>query len=345
MSGTSLDGLDIACCGFSKREVWEYRIVAATTIQYEAEWLTVLKNAHLFSAEELLTQHARFGKFLGEHVAKFLQQQKFAADFVSSHGHTVFHQPSRGFSFQLGEGSSIAAACGLPVVCDFRNGDIALGGQGAPLVPVGDQILFSSYDFCLNLGGIANISLTKGGRRIAFDMCACNQVLNMLANTKGKEYDHNGELAARGKADEQLLDKLNDLSFYRSAPPKSLGREDVERDILPLINEREISTEDKLRTFCDHVAIQISRAIPENKNSQRLLVTGGGAMNDFLISRIRSALTCKVEIPDPMIVQFKEALIFAFLGVLRWRNETNCLASVTGARSDSSTGAVFFVPK
>jgi len=341
MSGTSLDGLDIACCTFSKKEKWEYRIERAETISYDQDWLQILQRAHELPAEELIDQHFKFGKFLGEQARTFIQRNKLNPGFISSHGHTVYHQPGKGFTFQLGAGAAIAAAAGIPVVSDFRSLDVALGGQGAPLVPVGDQLLFSDFDYCLNLGGIANISRMRNGNPHAFDICVCNQALNYLANKLGKEYDENGELASQGKIDSVLLNLLNEIPYYQLPPPKSLGREDVERDILPLLNESRISTENKLRTICEHIAIQVANAIPGNKKNERLLISGGGALNSFLVSCLRSELACELEVPETAIIQFKEALVFAFLGLLRWRNEINCLASVTGASRDSVSGSIY----
>jgi anhydro-N-acetylmuramic acid kinase len=284
-------------------------------------------------------EHAAYGQYLGTLVRSFLKRNNAKADFISSHGHTVFHQPGNHFTAQAGDGAALSAACGLPVVCDFRTADVALGGQGAPLVPIGDQLLFSEYEYCLNLGGIANISFSRGGKRIAYDICPVNMVLNHLASEKGKGYDKGGKMAEKGYFNVILLSKLNSAPYYQRTYPKSLGREEIEKYFFKILKREKASTEDKLHTFIEHVAIEIAAATRNRKG--KMLVTGGGAYNDYLISRIRAHSSLQVVIPSPKIIEFKEALIFAFLGVLRWRNEVNTLKSVTGARRDSSGGAIY----
>ncbi|MCX6292616.1 MAG: anhydro-N-acetylmuramic acid kinase [Bacteroidetes bacterium] len=353
MSGTSLDGVDLAFCHFIKEDAgWKFEIRNADTIHYQNEWREKLSTLHTRDAATFAGTNAAYGNFLGTLVKEFIEKNKITADFVSSHGHTIFHQPQNKFTSQIGDGAAISAACGLPVVCDFRSGDVALGGQGAPLVPIGDQLLFPEYDFCLNLGGIANISFQHSGERVAFDVSPCNIILNHLAMQKGKPFDENGMLARGGKVNEPLLNQLNNLPFYKKHFPKSLGREDVERDFLSLIDSSPASTEDKLRTFCEHVALQVSKAVNGNNrqstvgssqtaNNNRMLVTGGGTYNLFLVERMKDLCSAQMIIPEEKIIQYKEALIFAFLGVLRWRGEVNCLKSVTGASRDSVGGAVF----
>jgi anhydro-N-acetylmuramic acid kinase len=261
-------------------------------------------------------------------------------DFIASHGHTIFHQPGRKLTSQIGKGSAIAAETRLPVVCDFRSLDVALGGQGAPLVPVGDMLLFSSYTCCLNLGGFANISYDESGRRIAFDICPANIVLNHFASQLHKACDENGDLARQGSLHQPMLDTLNNLPFYRMKPPKSLGKEWVLSEIHPVLQQFDLPVEDKLRTFVEHIAVQIAFAI-RTDDSASMLVTGGGAFNSFLIERICEKTALRVMLPDLLTINFKEALIFAFLGVLRWREEINCLSSYTGADSDNIGGAVY----
>ncbi len=353
MSGTSLDGVDLAHCYFSKDDSgWKFEIRSAETISYSREWKEGLSTLNSRDALTIVKSHTEYGSFLGGLVKEFVVKNRINADFVSSHGHTIFHQPQNGFTFQLGDGAALSAACGLPVVCDFRSKDVALGGQGAPLVPIGDKLLFTEYEFCLNLGGIANISFDKEGERIAFDVSPCNIVLNSLAEQLDKEYDEGGKFAQQGKVNEALLRQLNAIDYYGShaAGPKSLGREDVDRDFFSNIHSPEISVEDKLRTFCEHVAVQISEVVNRQQsvvNSRQLavdkglLATGGGAFNKFLVSRIKELLKVEVIIPEKKIINFKEALIFAFLGVLRWRNEVNCLKSVTGASRDNCGGAIY----
>lgn len=338
MSGTSLDGVDLALCHFENNsEGWSFRISYAETIAYSDEWKKRLLSLPVSSAEIFVQTDAMLGKLFGEMVKNFCTKNKLNPDYISSHGHTIFHQPGAGFTSQIGNGAMIAATCGYPVVCDFRTLDVALGGQGAPLVPIGDQMLFSDYDYCLNLGGIANISSNESVKRVAFDICGCNQVLNSLANRVHKAYDAGGEMAAKGKIRKELLERLNSLPYYSQPFPKSLGREDMESDIFPMMDKPGIPLEDLLATFCEHIAIQISNYVKPGK----MLVSGGGAFNTFLIERLRHHSLAEIVVPDPMIINFKEALIFAFLGLLRWTNKANSLSSVTGARHNHSGGVIW----
>ena len=346
MSGTSLDGVDLACCHFTKDESgWKFEIRNSDTVEYPDQWLDKLSTLHEKDGMMLAQTHAAYGHFLGTLAKDFISRNQLKVDFVSSHGHTIFHQPQHKFTYQLGDGAALSAACGLPVVCDFRSKDVALGGQGAPLVPIGDEILFPAFDFCLNLGGIANISFRHLNERIAFDVAPCNMVLNSLSLQLGKKYDDEGKLAENGNVNEKLLSQLNDWPYYSKKFPKSLGREDIEKDFFIMINTQHLSVEDKLRTFCEHLAIQISIVTksycPLPTAQCQLLITGGGAFNKFLISRIEKQSSLKITIPDQKIIGFKEALIFAFLGVLRWRGEVNCLKSVTGASRDNCGGAIY----
>ena len=340
MSGTSMDGLDLACCSFTFENKWDYTIHHALTIEYPVEWQDRLRSAMQASGEDLALIHADYGRYIGLQVRDFLDKTNFKADFVASHGHTVFHQPSRHFTLQIGDGNAIAAATGLPVIFDFRSLDVALGGQGAPLVPVGDRLLFGKYDYCLNLGGIANISFEEGSRRVAFEICPANMMLNHLAGRMGLMYDPEGEMARSGRVVTDLLDALNGLSYYREEGAKTLGREWFAEHILPLLEQHsDRSAEDLLRTATEHVAMQITHSV-NDPAGRTMLVTGGGAMNRFLVSRIRKLTDLQLVVPDKQLVLFKEALVFAFLGVLRYRHEINCLASVTGASRDSCTGVM-----
>jgi anhydro-N-acetylmuramic acid kinase len=346
MSGTSLDGLDLVAAEFRKtNEKWHFHIEAAETIEYSNEWKTRLKNAPEFSGLELIQLHTEYGRFLGSETKRFFTENNFEPDLIASHGHTIFHQPEKGFTFQAGSGFEIATVTGITTVADFRSGDVALGGQGAPLVPVGDRLLFSEYEYCLNLGGFANISFEKNGKQIAFDICPVNIILNHFAEKQGFSFDKNGELGRKGKVNTELLNKLNQLDFYRAEPPKSLGREWVEQVFMPVLNDFEISDEDKLRTVYEHIAKQIAgrgEGKGTDKGGGKMLVTGGGAFNAFLIELISGKTPIELVIPANEIVNFKEALIFAFLGVLKVRGEINCLASVTGAKCDSSVGIMYF---
>jgi anhydro-N-acetylmuramic acid kinase len=343
MSGTSLDGLDIAYCSFEKNRSWTYTIIKAETLPYTSKWKAKLTASYKKKPGEISDINFEFGKFIGKEVVKFIKANKIFPDLISSHGHTVFHQPDQGITVQIGDGKTISYLCKLPVVCDFRSGDMALGGQGAPLVPIADKLLFSEYKYCLNLGGFANISFDDlKGKRIAFDICPVNMILNALANKLGKGFDKGGKIASKGKVDSVLLKKLNRLAFYRSTPPKSLGREWVEKKFFPILDGHRASVQDKARTVCEHIAVQIASIVntKESSRHKRILVTGGGAYNQFLIKRISSLSKPKVILPDDQTIQFKEAMAFAFLGVLRMRNEINILKSVTGAIQDSSGGTI-----
>lgn len=342
MSGTSLDGADMAFCKFDYDSYWTFKILKAETIPYTKEWNSKLKNLYVKSAIELASTNIEYGSYLGTIVKDFISRNHLSVDFIASHGHTIFHQPQNKLTLQIGDGNSIAAQTVLPVVYDFRSKDVSLGGQGAPLVPIGDKLLFNDYDYCINLGGIANISFDQNGKRIAFDICPANQVLNFLSNESGKPFDDKGQLASGGLIDASLLNTLNSLDFYSKPTPKSLGREWVEEVNHPILNQSKAKTEDKLRTFTEHIAIQITTII--NQKTGKILITGGGAHNDFLIERIQSLTKSQIIIPSPKLIDYKEAMIFAFLGTLRMRNEINCLSSVTGATRDSSSGIIIRLP-
>jgi anhydro-N-acetylmuramic acid kinase len=339
MSGTSLDGLDLAAVEFYYDDgKWDFQITAAETVKYDKNQENRLRNSTELSGEELIRFHADYGRFLGKEINRFIEKTGFVPELIASHGHTVFHQPEKHFTFQVGNGAEIAAETGITTIADFRTGDVALGGQGAPLVPVGDRLLFSEYESCLNLGGFANISFEKNGKRIAFDICPVNFILNDLARKLGKPYDENGELGRQGTIDNQLLEKLNRLDFYAQNPPKSLGKEWMDNHFFPDIKKSNLSVQDKLRTAYEHIAIQIAKATPA---TGKMLVTGGGAFNSLLIDRIKKHSKSEIVVPEKIIVDYKEALIFAFLGLLRFLGENNCLASVTGAKRDSSSGLIF----
>jgi anhydro-N-acetylmuramic acid kinase len=296
-------------------------------------------------AELVRTDHL-YGRYLGELVRDFIRDNDLQPSFVASHGHTIFHEPAQHLTLQIGHGAYLAAAAGTPVVCDFRTLDIALGGQGAPLVPIGDRLLFKDYDFCLNLGGIANISFETSQGRLAYDIGACNMLLNTLANQKGLEYDANGELARQGNLSPDLLSQLNRPAFFQAPYPKSLGKEWVDQHSLATLLAADLPVEDKLHTACRHIAYQIGQAVRQAAGAgdqQKLLLTGGGAHNQFLVELIRQELPPRVAavVPESQLINFKEALIFAFLGLLRWQQTPNCLQQVTGARHDNIGGAVY----
>jgi anhydro-N-acetylmuramic acid kinase len=339
MSGTSLDGLDLAAVEFYYDDgKWDFQIAAAETVQYDKKQENRLRNSTELSGEELIRFHANYGRFLGKEIKRFMNATGFKPKIIASHGHTVFHQPEKHFTFQVGNGADIAAETGITTIADFRTGDVALGGQGAPLVPVGDRLLFSAYDSCLNLGGFANISFEKSGERMAFDICPVNFILNYLAKKAGLPYDKNGELGKTGKTDSKLFHQLNQLPFYGQTPPKSLGKEWMDHKFFPLVENSPISIPDKLRTVYEHIGVQIGKTIPENGKA---LVTGGGAFNTFLIEQLTTHSSAEIIIPGKQIIDYKEALIFAFLGLLRFMGEVNCYATVTGAKRDSSSGMIY----
>lgn len=343
MSGTSLDGVDIASCEFENIDnKWSFRISVCSTIPYPAAWKLRLSGAQTLSGEALAMLNVDYGKYLGHLVFNFIQQHSLQPDIIASHGHTVFHRPEAGLTLQIGSGAEIAAKTRITVVCDFRPQDVALGGQGAPLVPIGDQLLFADFDACLNIGGFSNISFDENDTRKAFDICPANFVLNKLAQAEGHEFDENGNLSASGKIHQELLSALNAIEFYLQPPPKSLGREWMEKVFFPVLEKFDLPVRDQLRTVVEHIAMQISK---QTQNPGKLLVTGGGAKNSFLMERISAHSNQTIIIPDPKIVDFKEALVFAFLGLLRFLNLPNCLASVTGAAHDHSSGAVFYGSK
>ncbi|MCK0125315.1 anhydro-N-acetylmuramic acid kinase [Gelidibacter sp. F2691] len=342
MSGTSLDGIDVAHCTFEKTDAWKFEIKAAATYPYPTEWLSKLKNLVQLNLEELKTLDEHYTEFLGDVIQKFCTQYSIdRLDAVCSHGHTALHQPEKGLTYQIGNLPKLAKQLQERVVCDFRVEDVALGGQGAPLVPIGDHLLFGQYEFCLNLGGFANISTTINGVRIAYDICPVNIVLNHYVNTLGLNYDDGGKIAASGNVHQPLLEALNALDFYKSPYPKSLGLEWVKSEILPLIDRFQLIIKDTLRTVVEHVAIQISNEINQKANAA-VLTTGGGAFNTFLMERLTQYTKNTIVIPDTALVENKEALIFAFLGVLKLRNENNCLSSVTGAQKDHSSGKIYY---
>ena len=342
MSGTSLDGVDLSHIKFHlENNKWTFEILESETIGYSQSWINQLKSAVDYSETELKKLNQEYTKLLATIISTFIEKHKIEnLDAVCSHGHTILHQPQNGFTLQIGNLPEISSLTNQTVVCDFRVQDVELGGQGAPLVPIGDRILFSDYDYCINLGGFSNVSFEQNGKRIAFDISPVNTVLNFYANQLGLSYDDKGKISRTGKINTDLLNKLNALDYYKLKFPKSLGFEFVKGIILPLIESFEIPVEDKLCTFTEHLALQTALALP-NKNG-RMLATGGGAYNDFLIERIQSHLPeMKIIIPSPKILEFKEALIFALLGVLKLRGEINVLSSVTGAKMDHSSGIIY----
>ena len=339
MSGTSLDGVDICYIRFDYSNSYRFKILKAETIPYSDVWRMKLKNAYHSDKVSLAKLDVEYGEFLGNLIQEFIRNHSITTlDFIASHGHTIFHKPEEGYTLQIGNGQVLADIVNHTVINDFRTQDVKLGGQGAPLVPIGDELLFSEYDYCLNLGGFANISCKEKNDRIAFDICPVNIVLNHYINSINLAYDDKGIIASSGIIHKDLLNKLNSLDFYRLNYPKSLGLEWVIKNIYPLIDSYNLEIKDILRTFIEHISLQISKVIHRNA---KVLVTGGGVFNSFLINRIEDHLDQKLIIPENELINFKEALIFAFLGLLKLEEKVNVLCSVTGAKHNHSTGVIF----
>jgi anhydro-N-acetylmuramic acid kinase len=338
MSGSSLDGIDLALCELAlEAGVWSYNIVEARTVPYSASFQQRLADAMHGTALEAARLHRDLGDHIGTACKDLLAGR--TADLIASHGHTLFHKPEEGLTTQIGCGARIAAVTGMPVVNDLRTMDVALGGQGAPLVPLGERLLFPEYKAFLNIGGICNIALHGPERVVGYDVCIGNQALNYLANEAGMAYDADGGLARSGRIILELLGTLNALPFHHQEPPRSLGREWFDEQLKPLIARTELPLADRLATVVEHIAQQVRNALEGTK--EPVLVTGGGAHNGFLMERLRNACSAPIELPERATVDYKEALVFALLGILRLRGEVNCLASVTGAKRDSIGGSLY----
>lgn len=344
MSGSSLDGIDLVDVDFWHDDKWHFEIVAKDNYDYDDEWKRMLSDAFYFTQNQLQNLDYQYGTLLGKVTKAFIDKYNLKPEIVASHGHTIFHRPKEHYTLQIGDGQALADACGITVINDFRTEDVLKGGQGAPLVPIGDKLLFSDYPICLNIGGIANVSYDVDGQRIAYDICIANQALNYLSNRLSLPYDKDGNIARSGTIDNQLLTVLNSHNFYSQKYPKSLGREFFEENIKPLLEKRD-EIANMMATFVEHIAMQITKSIDDIKTchgaSLQMLITGGGAKNKFLVERIQSHTQHHVVVPSNDIIDYKEALVFAFLGLLRSRNEINVLKSVTGADSDSSSGTIY----
>ncbi|MBE51259.1 MAG: anhydro-N-acetylmuramic acid kinase [Flavobacteriales bacterium] len=337
MSGTSLDGIDLVKCLVFKNEKWNYKLEKYKTVNYNKYWKNILSNAHNESGKNLTNIHEEYGEFIGNEILNFIKKENIQCDYISSHGHTIFHEPEKGKTLQIGCGKTISQITNITTICNFRQLDISLDGQGAPLVPIGDVLFFKEYELYLNLGGFANITIKDKKKISAFDICPVNYVLNFLSKVKNKEFDYNGEMASEGFLQYDLLEELNNLNFYQKDPPKSLSREWVEKYIFPILKKYNYSIEDKIRTFCEHISIQISQYIKNDK----ILITGGGAHNKFLIKRLRNITKKELNLRSINLINYKEAIVFCLIGVLAIRSEINCLSSVTGASRDSCCGDIY----
>ncbi len=340
MSGTSLDGIDLALVEITTEPEFNYTFKTVRTLPYSVFWKKQLEKAILLSSEKLDQINESYTHYLAQQINNFIVQEGITqVDAICSHGHTVLHQPEAGITLQIGNLPFLATLINHKVVCDFRVQDVQLGGQGAPLVPIGDALFFAAYEYCLNLGGFANCSFDNNHKqRIAYDICPVNIVLNRYAQLLDKAYDEGGAFAKAGTVDESLLERLNGLPFYKQHPPKSLGLEWVQQYIIPILEEAKLSPQDILATFTEHVAMQLAKQFVDDA---RVLVTGGGAYNAFLLERVRHYTKAQLFIPDSQLIEFKEALIFALLGVLRLEGQTNCLSSVTGASKDHCSGKIY----
>ncbi len=341
MSGTSLDGIDLMYATFQYDRIWKFNIIVAETVSYSKEWTKVLKKLVSCNVEELKIIDRDYTSHLATVIKDFITANNLEdIDAICSHGHTALHQPHKKLTYQIGNMSHLATLLGHTVVCDFRVQDVDLGGQGAPLVPIGDELLFGAYDYCVNLGGFANISTKINDQRIAYDICPVNIVLNHYVNTLGFDYDDGGKIAASGHINKALLEDLNVLEFYNMAHPKSLGLEWVNTNIFSLVDNYNLDVKDILRTFVEHIAIQIGKTTQKKDINTSVLITGGGAYNAYLIQRIQAFTEAEIILPSCDIIEFKEALVFGLLGVLKLRNEVNSLKSVTGAKKDHSSGKI-----
>ncbi|MFA5575583.1 MAG: anhydro-N-acetylmuramic acid kinase [Brumimicrobium sp.] len=345
MSGTSLDGIDVVEVVFYKDEnqKWKFQLLNSELFEFEENILRSLKETYVLPAEKLIKLSADLGRYYGKIVNNFITKYKIdksELDFVVSHGQTVFHQPQNGFTLQIGNGPELSVTTGLSSVTDFRTKDVALGGNGAPFIPVADFLLFSNMaESFLNLGGFSNYSFKQQEVVKSYDVCPVNIVVNHLVQSAGISYDKDGEIGKKGTVNHQLLESLNSLAFYQDESPKSLGWEWVVKEILPLLTAESV-LENKIRTFYEHSAIQIGKVV-NDISPKSVLITGGGVKNTFLMSRIKAHVKCEIVIPNEEVIDFKEAIGFAFLGLLRWRNEVNVWKSVTGAKKDSSSGVVY----
>jgi anhydro-N-acetylmuramic acid kinase len=347
MSGSSMDGVDVAYCTFNLQDnKWQYRIEIAETIPYNETWRVRLSQLRKQFSLIYVKTDVYYGHYLGQIVKDFIQKHQIHVDLIASHGHTIFHYPDERITAQIGDGATIASVTHIPVVNNFRRADMAIGGQGAPLVGIGDQLLFDQYDYCINLGGFANISgKDASGKPMSFDMAPCNIPLNRIARDLDQDFDQNGSIAAKGLVNEDLLNELNHIPFYRTFKPKSLNRDWINQEFWPIVKQYDtLSPEDKMKTIAEHVALQIAKSIDfmdeNNGTGKKALLTGGGTHNTTLTQLIQRHSNASFVIPEQNLIDYKEALIFALMGVLRLNNMFNCLGTYTGAPSDSIGGSL-----
>ncbi len=348
MSGTSLDGLDMAHVQFTwTPDGWQFELGPAESIDYTDDWRNRLKESVNQTGLELSLLDREYGRWLGSRARNFIDQYQLEVDFIASHGHTVYHQIDKTLTLQIGHGQELATHAQQKVICDFRTKDVVLGGQGAPLVPIGDELLFGEYDYCLNLGGISNVSFRYEEKRVAYDIGLVNMLLNYLTHQIGLSYDDKGKMAASGTLNQDLFNELNSLPYYQKSLPKSTGYEWFVEEVVPIMDQyAHLSMEDRLCTGVHHITYQVATSVKSHSQrvGERLWATGGGAKNEFMIQTLRAYLgsTIDIVIPEVDLIEFKEAIVFGLMGVLRDRGETNCLSSVTGASSDNSGGVTYW---
>jgi anhydro-N-acetylmuramic acid kinase len=353
MSGSSLDGVDIAFADFKiNGEQIDFELIKAETVEFSEVWQRRLRNLPKVDALAFAKTDTYFGHLLGKMVNNFIAKHQIEVDFIASHGHTIFHYPDNRLTVQIGDGAAMAAVTGLPVINNFRTHDIAINGEGTPLAPIADKYLFSGYDFYLNIGGIANISCAIDGRFVAFDIAAANQILNNLTHFINLPYDENGNIASGGKVNDAILNQVNELSYHHARYPKSLDNTWLQENILPIYLMAEDTIQNKIRTACEQLAQQTAFAIQQIIKKENLavkpfkiFVTGGGAFNQFLMERVgvvcNQYFPTEIVVPSPEIVEYKEALLMALMGVLRVENKVNVMRSVTGAKRDTIGGAIW----
>lgn len=348
MSGTSLDALDICIANYKlKNKKWQYKIEVSKSFNYSYKWIKTLTNPFNLSAEKMCLVETKYSLYISKKINKLLKQSNISyqdIDLISCHGHTFFHNPKKKYTKQICNGQLIASKTNIKTVCNFRNLDIVYGGTGAPLVPIGDCLMFSNYSYCVNIGGVMNISYKKNKKRVAFDICLANMGLNNIVSKYGLKYDKNGNISKKGRVNKELLNQLLSIDYHKKKGPKSMGKEEFNNYYKPILKSYKIPTKDKLATFVEFIATELYKVIKCSRvKKNKILITGGGAYNNHLINEIKKKLTeYKIIIPEKDIVEFKEALIFGLLGVLRVRKNINCLSSVTGAKKNSCTGEVFY---
>lgn len=352
MSGSSLDGIDLAYCRFTTGTdlQFDWELILGETMPLPENWQARLAHLPTQNAVTFAKTHVYFGHFLAKTVNQFVEQHQITQlDFISSHGHTIFHNPDKRYTTQIGCGSAIAALTGYPVINDFRMQDIAINGEGTPIAPAADRYLYSDYDFCLNIGGIANITSQIQEDPIAFDISPANQLLNYLSGQLGFAFDNDGQIAASGNLLPELLQLLQGYPYYKSPPPKSISNEWIVSELLPILASFEASIEDKLHTVTQFIAIEVSNSLirltqDSSHAEYRLMLSGGGSKNKYLIESIKSCLSGQLNIelivPSTETIDFKEAILMGLMGVLRVLNVPNCFSTVTGARFDTIGGAI-----